>query len=90
MLASLTGLSSYAYAAIAVGGLAVVGIIVFIIIFRSKQDFARGVETQKAKTANARAEMTEAEIDLMKRQGEIMGRDESREDTAKSLDEGSF
>ncbi len=37
-----------------------------------------------------RANQAEADLDLSRRQGEIMTRDEDRDDTARSLDDGSF
>lgn len=40
--------------------------------------------------ADERANQAEADLALAKKQGEIMTRDEDREDTARSLDDGSF
>jgi|GEM_PF-6718293 uncharacterized membrane protein len=90
MLSSLTGMSAYVYVALGIGGLVILGAIAFVVWFNARRNFEHGAEAQKATAANARAEMSEAEVDLMRRQGGIMSRDESREDTAKSLDEGSF
>lgn len=85
-----SGISAYVYVAIGVGGLVAFGAIIWVVWFRAKQNFDHGAEAEKAKTANERAAMSEAEVDLMKRQGQIMGRDESRDDTLKSLDDGDF
>lgn len=90
MLASLTGMSAYVYVAIGVGGLVILAAIVWIVWFRSRQDFARGADAQKVETATERVERAEAEVDLLRKQAEIIGRDESTEETARSLDDGTF
>lgn len=90
MLASLTGMSAYVYVAIGVGGLVILAAIIWIVWFRSRQDFARGADAQKVETAEERVTRAEAETDLARRQSEIIGRDESRDDTARSLDDGTF
>ena len=90
MLANLTGLSGYIYAALAIGGVVILAAIIWIVWFRSKQDFARGADAQKVETAEERVARAEAEVELVRKQGEIMGRDESRADTIKRLEDGDF
>lgn len=90
MLASLSGVSGYIYAALAIGGVVILAAIIWLVWFRSRQDFARGADAQKVETAEERVSRAEAEADLARRQGSIMAERRDSEDAAKRLDRGDF
>jgi len=76
----MTGYASLIIAAGVVGGLAVVYLLGRAIIEK----------IVLAGKSEERANQAEADLSLAKKQGEIMTRDENREDTARSLDDSSF
>ena len=76
-------MSGYAYAVIAASALAALGVLYLL---------GRAVIDKIAFSGQAeeRAKQAEADRILAEKQGQIMTRDEDREDTARSLDDGSF
>lgn len=76
-------MSGYAYAAIVAGALAALGVIYLL---------GRAIIEKIALGGKAaeRADRAEADLALSEKQGAIMTRDEDREETAKSLDDGTF
>ncbi|MFA7308434.1 MAG: hypothetical protein WC026_17390 [Hyphomicrobium sp.] len=67
----------------------VVGAVVAGAAFYALMRYLSNQLKESGKSAE-RAAQAEADLDIAKKQGEVMVRDENREDTAKSLDDGTF
>lgn len=70
------------------GSLGIVGTLVAVFSGLKAYGFFKMVENSGKN--ELRAEQAEADLAVVKKQSEIMTRDEDPEDTAKSLDDGSF